>query len=399
MLPQTPWEQGGTWATPAEEETYLQDVANALPNVHIEVIGRTWLGSLPIHQAIIGNAPDDAPTVLVVGGQHGYEPMGREAALHFIRDAAAMPATNRIRVVCIPTASPQGAILNIRNTPTPVGGRDMNRDHLKMEAYETHALQQAVTRFQPAAIVDCHEWAITGNNSPEVWTKGSAIAGADSEVRALAAEMNDAVRAALSTAGVPNGPYAQSTDPTIFSNNSALRHAVSMLIETPREHPAEDRANGYAVSLKAILDWVDDNADRVVEVTDGARVRKAVEGAHRKFPFDIGTEILSPPPESYRNLVSWPIQLDILGIQGDVTEVTMAQPSQPLIPWLLDASSQHAVTGAERYAPELPKSDYAPSMGGTPERIRVHWMGATVDIDAVRLGTGSGSVTVWERPY
>nr|MBP6466281.1 peptidase M14 [Rubrivivax sp.] len=76
------------------------------------------------------------PTVLLVGQQHGDEPAGAEALLAVAR-LLATPAwavlLDRIDVVVLPRANPDGAALGLR---WGRHGVDINRDHLRLSSPE-----------------------------------------------------------------------------------------------------------------------------------------------------------------------------------------------------------------------------------------------------------------------
>lgn len=102
------------------------------------------------------------PTVLLVGQQHGDEPAGSEALLVVARSlvqGALRPALDRINVVLVPRANPDGAADNQRAT---AGGPDMNRDHLTLHTPEAQALARLARDYLPVVVVDAHEYTVTG---------------------------------------------------------------------------------------------------------------------------------------------------------------------------------------------------------------------------------------------
>src|SRR5690606_4639437 len=82
------------------------------------------------------------PTVVLIGQQHGDEPAGSEALLVISREVAQgllEPLLDRINVVVIPRANPDGAAAATRVT---ANGVDMNRDHLLLNTPEARALAE-----------------------------------------------------------------------------------------------------------------------------------------------------------------------------------------------------------------------------------------------------------------
>ena len=99
------------------------------------------------------------PTVLLIGQQHGDEPAGAEALIVIAQELAAgklQPLLERINVVVLPRANPDGAALDRRASAS---GIDINRDHLLLRTPEAQALAQLVREFRPLVVADLHEHA------------------------------------------------------------------------------------------------------------------------------------------------------------------------------------------------------------------------------------------------
>jgi hypothetical protein len=99
---------------------------------------------------------------MLVGQQHGDEPAGSEALLVIAQELAhgrLEPLLERINVVMIPRANPDGA--QDRNRVT-ASGIDMNRDHLLLKTPEAQAQAQLAREYRPAVIVDSHEYSVVG---------------------------------------------------------------------------------------------------------------------------------------------------------------------------------------------------------------------------------------------
>lgn len=102
------------------------------------------------------------PTVMLVGQQHGNEPAGSEALLVLSRELAQgllQPLLERINVVIVPRANPDGAAANLRTTHN---GLDMNHDHLLLVTPEAQALARLARSYNPAVVVDAHEYTVVG---------------------------------------------------------------------------------------------------------------------------------------------------------------------------------------------------------------------------------------------
>ncbi|MEO6320280.1 MAG: M14 family metallopeptidase, partial [Polaromonas sp.] len=102
------------------------------------------------------------PTVLLIGQQHGDEPAAGEAMLVVARELAQgllQPALERINVVVVPRANPDGAD---RGEHVTANGQDMNRDHLLLNTPEAQALARLTRDYLPTVVLDAHEYTAVG---------------------------------------------------------------------------------------------------------------------------------------------------------------------------------------------------------------------------------------------
>ncbi len=163
------------FTTTAEINTWLRTQAGAVarrPGTRASVIaiGRSQQGQA-IDAMVIARATstdpatltaNGKPTVMLVGQQHGDEPAGSEALLIVSRELAQgllAPLLDRINVIVVPRANPDGAGRNQRVTQ---GGIDMNRDHLLLATPEAQALARLTRDYRPTVIIDSHEYTAVG---------------------------------------------------------------------------------------------------------------------------------------------------------------------------------------------------------------------------------------------
>ena len=102
------------------------------------------------------------PTVLLIAQQQGDEPAGSEALLIVARELAQgslQPLLERINVLIVPRANPDGAARGQRST---ADGRDLGRDHLLLNTPEAQALAALTRDYRPMVVVDAHEYAVPG---------------------------------------------------------------------------------------------------------------------------------------------------------------------------------------------------------------------------------------------
>ena len=103
------------------------------------------------------------PTVLLIGQQHGDEPMPAESLVVIARELASgrlAPLLDRINVIVLPRANPDGVAQGQR---VSANGVDINRDHLALHTPEARAIAQLVRDYRPLIMVDSHEFTSVGH--------------------------------------------------------------------------------------------------------------------------------------------------------------------------------------------------------------------------------------------
>ena len=232
--------------------------AAGLPGVTLLALG-TSQNAVPIEALLFSRVGDAAqratrPTVLLVGQQHGDEPAGSEALLVIAQElarGALQPLLERINVIVLPRANPDGAQANRR---VSANGIDVNRDHLLLQTPEAQALAQLVRDYQPAVVIDAHEYTVVGRylekfgavqrfdamlqyamtaNMPafiskaaEEWFRLPALASLKEQ--GLTAEWYYTTSTDLLDKKISMG----GTQPDTGRNVNGLKNAVSILIET-----------------------------------------------------------------------------------------------------------------------------------------------------------------------
>ena len=173
-LPETGFEsRGGEGTTTnAEELAFLDEVAAASPRVTISMAGESTQGR-PLHLVRLGHPappPDkviaEDSNVLVVGGQHGNEPAGREMALQLLRDLAFTDDPDMVdqlaqtSILVLPNANPDGVSADTRRNGQ---GLDINRDHLNLRTPEAQIIADVLDEFSPDLTLDAHEGSAGGD--------------------------------------------------------------------------------------------------------------------------------------------------------------------------------------------------------------------------------------------
>ena len=403
--------EGASWTTRAEELRFLDAVAGGSRRAGITTIGRSVEGRdlhlvrvryprpLPRSTAVRGRV------ALFICSQHGDEPTGRETCLQWLRDLAFTQDAGLVdllrswTILFIPNANPDGAEAATR---TNAHGIDLNRDHLNLLTPEAQTMARVIRTWRPDVILDLHEFygANPGGNQP---FGGSAPVVYDDEIlylwprnlnvdpqihalsKTLAAEYIGAGARGAGFTADEYGQYAAGDhdvaqiagdhDEAILRNTGALRHSISILVESNQE---PDVRNGpgeivtqsdvnrrrVASQRQAVFDtlrFLHDHADLVEMATDRAPERNAAEGRRRSGAVYFGGadneapgegQVVDPPPCAYRlspeqfGKVRLTLRLHAIEAirKRSRVVVPMGQPGKPLIPLLLDGrGSRHSV--------------------------------------------------------
>ena len=255
-----------SFTTNAELGQWLRDLAQAAPRnatrASVLQLGASQRGE-PLWGLLLTRAEgtevaqleaNGRSTVVLIGQQHGDEPAGSEALLVIARELAQgllEPLLDRINVVVIPRANPDGAASGGRAT---ANGVDMNRDHLLLNTPEAQALARVVRNYRPILVLDAHEFTVAGRylqkfnaiqrhdallqyattaNYPEFLTKASQEWYHKPMVDALQSQgLTSDWYYTTSTQPDDRRISMGRTQPDTGRNVNGLKNAVSVLIET-----------------------------------------------------------------------------------------------------------------------------------------------------------------------
>ena len=265
----TPGLQAGrtTFTTQAEIRNWLRAQVSAATRASGVAAGIVPMGSSQQGEAlealVLARAPGTSPTelaangrptVLLIGQQHGNEPAGSEALLVLSRELAQgllQPLLERINVVIVPRANPDGAAADLRTTRN---GLDMNRDHLLLNTPEAQALAKLAQAYHPAVVIDAHEYTVVGRylekfagvqkfdalfqyattaNIPEFLTKASEEWYRRPLLAALTSQgLTSEWYYTTSTDPADKKISMGGTQPDTGRNVDGLKNSISLLIET-----------------------------------------------------------------------------------------------------------------------------------------------------------------------
>ena len=238
--------------TSQEEVTaFLDELKSHAPQMTMKLLGRSQQGrELPL--MVFGTPAATKPVVLLIGQQHGNEPAGGEAMLAMaarLGDGDLTPLLDRITVLIVPRANPDGAAANKRGL---ANGVDPNRDHTLLRSPEGQALASVFRDYRPDIVLDCHEFTVAdrwldkfgGLQRIDAMLQYATTANLPNEFVQLQQMLRSQVLSAFDRAGVTHDWYyttGRSGPPEASMggigadtgrNVAGLRHAVSFLIET-----------------------------------------------------------------------------------------------------------------------------------------------------------------------
>jgi dipeptidyl-peptidase 4 len=318
QLPQTWQEQQKLRAGPTPFEPLMKfwyDLDAMSPLVNMRPLTRTLLERefqfITIADPPITN-PQDAlrsgkTIVLLAPSVHGGEVSPKEAVQLIAKELVAgdlRPLLRDIIVLAVPLVNPDGGEVRRR---TNEAGYDMNRDYVKLESQEIHALvTQVMNEWTPDIHVDGHH----GGSAPYVITYQATLnPTADAELRAypyqhIFPKIREAVRAedyaAFDYQGVVTRDGVQGWGSTSVEARkhhvyTGLTNSIGILLETPSNThrvmrdgtvqaiPQEDRyfhqIRGGVLAMRAILRHAAEQRAAVRAVTSGARTRALQAGA------------------------------------------------------------------------------------------------------------------------
>lgn len=236
------------------------------------------------------------PTVLIVAQQHGNEPAGSEAALVIAERLSGgdlKPLLDRINVLIVPRANPDGAEAFVRDTSVNI---DMNRDHLLLRTPEARAIALVAREYQPDVVIDAHEFTVMdrwvakfgGVMSYDALIQYATVGNLPAKITDFAeARFRPAILAALADAKLAPHWYftteAGSDDKTVsmggvqpdtWRNVGGLRNAVSFLLETRgvgigRAH-FKRRVRTHELTMESLLRTTAVNPAEVLALTRAA---------------------------------------------------------------------------------------------------------------------------------
>ena len=319
QLPQTWQEQqsfrsGPTPFEPLMDFWYELDAMSEL--VSMRPLTHTLLGRemflITIAEPAV-TTPQDAlrsgkTIVLLAPSVHGGEVSPKEAVQLIAKDLVGgdlRALLEDVIVLALPLVNPDGGEVRRR---TNEAGFDMNRDYVKLESQEIHALMtQVMNEWTPDIHVDGHH----GGSAPYVITyQGTLNPAADAELRAWPYEnIFPRIRAAVEAEDYASFDYSgvrtenevrgwgsTSVEARKHHVYTGLTNSIGILLETPNNRfrvmgdgtvqpiPEEDvyyhQIRGGVLATRAILEVAAERREEIRALTTASRLR-AIEAGQR----------------------------------------------------------------------------------------------------------------------
>ena len=228
--------------------------------------------------------------ILIQAQIHSNEPAAGEGALALLDDLSGKYGADAVKsanIVVIPRINPEGAYLFRRYN---YSGRDMNRDHMVVEATEIANIHRVFQAMQPEVVMDGHEFTYHISqsdgfmkNSDDVETTPATSLNIDPKVTELALDMADSMHSDFKDAGLRSFHYSYTVNNPIGRAYYGLYNAISFLVET---RGIGGGTNNYArrvfshqIASHGIIDFAIENAAEIQAAVAAARQHVVELGA------------------------------------------------------------------------------------------------------------------------
>ncbi|MFV2008086.1 MAG: M14 family zinc carboxypeptidase, partial [Longimicrobiales bacterium] len=296
---------------------YLREVRASSTDMRLGVYGESREGrELPyaIFSRPLVSQPWEAaalgrPVVSLHANVHGGERTLRESLLILIRELST-PGTEAnallddLVILVAPQINPDGFEATPRSTRGNAWGIDMNRDWVKLEqpaltAYARNIIQ----RWRPHLFVDGHN----GGSFPyNLNYQCPSHAELDQRITLLCdQEIFPTIDARLEAGGYQSFYYSQGTETRWNGGGSEARigrnyggfiNSVSILFESPTTQELADGVAAGVLAFKAVLEYARDDADRLIETVNRARIETIEMGLSARGDIVVDMEYA---PEDY----------------------------------------------------------------------------------------------------
>jgi hypothetical protein len=335
--PRTVMERSG-WTTYTPYDSmmaYLTEVQKRSPEMRMGFYGETWEGrKLPylIFSRPLVAAPWEAaalgkPVVVLAANVHGGERTLRESVLILTRELATRGSeANRLLddlvVIVVPQINPDGFEVRTRGN---LWGIDLNRDYIKLEQPEIAAyVKNIINTWHPHLFIDGHN----GGAQPyAIAYQCASHADPDQRITELCdREIFPAINARLAPQGMKGFYYTGGNETRwntggfearIGRNYGGFANSIGILFESPSQS-IERGVRAGVLSYKAVIEYVQQNRQKVLSVVNTARLETILMGQEPRGQIVVRQRY---GPED------WPVTYEIRAGQGDTSWRTIRSDS------------------------------------------------------------------------
>lgn len=402
----------------AATQRYIERLAEASDAMTLTRFGRSAQGR-PMTAVTVATGDRAArggkAVVVIQNAIHAGEVDGKDASLMLLRDLMqgehpeilagvvlhVIPIYNvdgHERVSPFNRANQNGPVAGM-GFRTTTNGRDLNRDHLKLDTQEAQQMISWVASQRPHLHVDDHvtngvdhDWTFTWS-----WAEAPQI---DATLGAWLDANMPPVMERVEAAGYRTGPYVSlvdRNDPTQGINSGVndphfatgywpLRHVPSILVENHSYKPYRDRVMANYHFLVALLKRVAAERASLIEAVATAERRMVARGRSDAEPSEL---VLRWKVVDTGDTVDWPVyewyreMSPALGVP--IVKYRRGEVRQTEVPWLHRLEPAVTVARPRGYLIEA-------GWPAIEERLRVHGVrfrtlnkGLELDVETIRV--------------
>jgi hypothetical protein len=260
------------------------DLARAYAGVRCDEIGKTGEQRPIVAVHISRGSGSGHPAIFIQGGIHAGEIEGKDAGFAFLRDLldgkVAPGALDAVDVVFVPVVNPDGhEQFRANNRPNQRGPAEMgfrtndarlniNRDYVKADTPEMHALLHAFALYRPILLVDLHT-TDGAKFEHDISLNAAPVAPRADKLDATAAELSATLIRRMTELGHlplsfypsfvelddPASGFAISEPPPRFSHAYAgVRSRLGLLVETHSWRTYRERVASTYHTLQAVFE-------------------------------------------------------------------------------------------------------------------------------------------------
>jgi hypothetical protein len=286
------------------------------------------------------NSPEEARrsdklVVYIQGNIHAGEVEGKEVVMMQIREILGgdKKLLDKLIILFVPIYNTDsndkmafGRRPSQENSPPEVGirensqGLDLNRDGMKMEAFETKGLFGIINEWDPQLFVDLHTTNGTWHAYDLTWAPSYHYAGDKAPYDFTIKMLKDISKIVPEKYGLDFGPYGDfdleegwpvksfftyNHHPRYLVNQFGLRNRMAILSEAFSHEPFKDRIFSTNAFVTEILKYASDHASEIKSVNKAAEGRTIAQGNVKK-----GVRYTMVPSEMIYNMPTYNYEPD-----------------------------------------------------------------------------------------